>query len=158
MVGAETIMTALDAGGYRVTTPRRRIAKLIAEMRGRFTADELLSASRRHRYGIGRATVFRSLDVFSALDLVERVDLPSGEHAYLACEPAHHHHVVCSRCGQAQGVPEGELGELTAALREVSRRTRYQIDSHRLELYGICPSCQAAASSAPAPVSATPSS
>jgi Fe2+ or Zn2+ uptake regulation protein len=155
VVAAETIMTALDAGGYRVTTPRRRIAQLIAEMRGRFTAEQLLSASRRHRYGIGRATVFRSLEVFSALNLVERVDLPSGEHAYLACEPAHHHHVVCSRCGQAQGVPEGELGELTAALREVSRRTRYQIDSHRLELYGICPSCQAAASSAPDPFSAT---
>jgi hypothetical protein len=35
MVAAETIMTTLDAGGYRVTTPRRRIAQLIAEMRGR---------------------------------------------------------------------------------------------------------------------------
>jgi Fur family transcriptional regulator, ferric uptake regulator len=150
MVAAETITRALHESGYRLTTPRRRIARLIAERRGRFTADELLAASRHHRYAIGRATVFRSLDVLSALGLVERVDLPSGDHAYLACEPAHHHHVVCSRCGQAVGVPEGELGELTATLREVGRLTRYQIDSHRLELYGTCPSCQAAAQPIPA--------
>ena len=52
------------------------------------------------RLGIGRATIFRTLDVLVDLQAVERLDLPTGDHAYVACEPAHHHHVVCSNCGR----------------------------------------------------------
>ena len=28
--------------------------------------------------------------------------------------------------------------------REVARRTGYRVDDHRLELFGLCPACQAA--------------
>ena len=77
--------------------------------------------------------------------LVERVDLPSGEHAYVACEPdAHHHHVVCSVCGRSTEV--GELG-LGPILGRIESSTGFAIDSHRLEVFGICPDCQAARAS-----------
>jgi Fur family ferric uptake transcriptional regulator len=139
MVAGDTILSTLQKHGYRITAPRRGMAGLIAEQRGHFTAEDLLSSSRRQRAGLGRATVFRSLELLAGLDLVERVDLPSGEHAYVSCEPAHHHHLVCSSCGRAVGVEEGDLD---TALREIGRRTGYQIDSHRLELFGLCASCQ----------------
>jgi Fur family ferric uptake transcriptional regulator len=143
MVALQTIVTTLQQGGYRITAPRRDVAALIAAQSGHFTAEDLLRASRKQRLGLGRATVFRSLELLSSLDLVERVDLPSGEHAYVSCEPEHHHHLVCSSCGQAIGVEEGKLD---AALRDLGRRTGYQIDSHRLELFGTCPACLAGAS------------
>ena len=94
----------------------------------------------RRRPGIGRATVFRALELFAELGLVERLDLPSGEHAYVACEPAHHHHVVCSHCGRATEVDDCGMTEVA---REVARRTGYRIDRHRLELFGVCPDCRA---------------
>ncbi len=144
MVALQTILTTLQQRRYRITAPRRDVAALIAGQSGHFTADDLLRASRRQRLGLGRATIFRSLELLSSLDLVERVDLPSGEHAYVSCEPQHHHHLVCSSCGQAIGVEEGKLD---AALRDLGRRTGYQIDSHRLELFGTCPACLAGASS-----------
>ena len=139
MVAGETIVSTLQKHGYRITAPRRGMARLIAERQGHFTAEDLLRSSRRQRAGLGRATVFRSLELLTSLDLVERVDLPSGEHAYVSCEPAHHHHLVCSSCGRAVGVDEGDLN---VALGEIGRRTGYQIDSHRLELFGLCASCQ----------------
>lgn len=142
MVSPQTIVNALQQGGYRITAPRRDVAALIASQSGHFTADDLLSASRNQHLGLGRATIFRSLELLSSLDLVERVDLPSGEHAYVSCEPQHHHHLVCSSCGRAVGVDEGRLD---AALDELARRTGYQIDSHRLELFGTCPDCLAGA-------------
>jgi len=145
MVALHTIVTTLQQRGYRITAPRRDVAALIAGQSGHFTAEDLLRASRNKRLGLGRATVFRSLELLSSLDLVERVDLPSGEHAYVSCEPQHHHHLVCSGCGRAVGVDEGKLD---AALREVGRSTGYQIDSHRLELFGTCPDCQARAEAA----------
>lgn len=139
MVDAPSILGALEGAGYRLTAPRRALASLIAGRSGHFTAEELLEESRRGRYGLGRATIFRSLEVLDDLGLVERLDLPSGEHAFVACEPAHHHHVVCSSCGRTAGASDHGLERVASA---ISAETGYRIDAHRLELFGLCPECQ----------------
>lgn len=132
------IMAALEHAGYRVTEPRRALAELIADQEGHFTAAELVDASRALRPGVGRATVFRTLEALVEVGAVERLDLPSGEHAYVGCEPSHHHHVVCSRCGRATVIDDAGLRVI---VREVARRTGYRVDDHRLELFGLCPTC-----------------
>jgi Fur family ferric uptake transcriptional regulator len=137
----DPILDALDSAGYRLTAARRALAALIAERRGHFTAEELVAASKRRRLGVGRATVFRSLDLLASLRIVERLDLPSGEHAFVACEPAHHHHVVCSQCGRSMDVGDSGIGRV---LEEVGRRSGYQITSHRLEMFGLCGACRTA--------------
>jgi Fur family ferric uptake transcriptional regulator len=133
---------ALSQAGLRMTGPRRAVAQLLSEREGQFTAEELLAESQRRGLGIGRATIFRSLELLGRLNLVERVDLPSGEHAYLLCEPEHHHHVICSHCGRAATFGMEDRG-LPERLEQVARATGYRIDSHRLEVYGRCPDCQA---------------
>jgi Fe2+ or Zn2+ uptake regulation protein len=130
---------ALGAAGYRLTGPRRAVADLIARRDGHFTAADLLDDAGTRRLGIGRATVFRALDVLLELGVVERIDLPSGEHAYVACEPSHHHHVVCSRCGRATDIDDAGL---RAVVEDIEGRTGYRIDLHRLELFGLCPGCR----------------
>jgi len=132
------IITALDRAGLRVTEPRRSLAALIADQDGHFTAADLVEAAQDRRLGIGRATVFRTLEVLEDLGAVERLDLPSGEHAYVGCEPAHHHHLVCSRCGRTDEIEDAGL---RAVVGDVARRTGYRIDEHRLELFGLCPAC-----------------
>lgn len=132
------IVTALDRAGLRVTEPRRSLAALIAGQDGHFTAADLVEAAQAQRLGIGRATVFRTLEVLEELGAVERLDLPSGEHAYVGCEPTHHHHLVCSRCGRTDEIEDAGLGTVVG---DVARRTGYRIDDHRLELFGVCPTC-----------------
>ncbi len=139
MTGTQPLVAALDQAGYRLTEPRRAVADLIARRRGHFTAADLIDEARDRRLGIGRATIFRALDLFTDLNLLERLDLPTGDHAYVPCEPAHHHHVVCSRCGRTTEVDD--LG-LQSVVDDVSRQTGFAIESHRLELYGLCPPCQ----------------
>ena len=106
MVSPNPIVRALDVGGYRLTAPRRAVADLIAEYGGHFTAAELETVALGRRLAISRATLFRALDLLTELGVVERLDLPSGEHAYVPCAPAHHHHVICSRCGRATDVED----------------------------------------------------
>ena len=143
MVEARAIVAALEDAGYRRTSPRRALARLIAGFDGHFTAEELLVESRRRRLRLTRATVFRSLDVLAELGVVERLDLPSGEHAFVTCEPAHHHHLVCSSCGRSVDVEDSGITDVVAA---IAARTGYDVASHRLELFGVCPDCRAAAS------------
>jgi Fur family ferric uptake transcriptional regulator len=130
---------ALDGAGYRVTEPRRAVAGLIASRRGHFTAAEIAADARRRRVSVGRATIFRTLDLLLEVGAVERLDLPNGEHAYVACQPTHHHHVVCSRCGRTREIDDAGL---RAFVDDVARRTGYAIDAHRLELFGLCPACR----------------
>jgi Fur family ferric uptake transcriptional regulator len=139
VVESPAIVGALEHAGYRLTAPRRALADLIAARRGHFTAEELLSESRRRRLGVTRATVFRSLDVLTELGVVERLDLPTGEHAFVACEPAHHHHVVCSSCGRSTWVADSGLERAAEA---IGRSTGYRVETHRVELFGLCPDCQ----------------
>jgi Fur family ferric uptake transcriptional regulator len=138
MADPTPIVSALDRAGYRMTAPRRSLARLIADQGGHFTAAGLVEVARVRGLAVGRATVYRTLEVLEDLGAVERLDLPSGEHAYVACEPAHHHHVVCSRCGRSDEIDDAGL---RAIVGDVARRTGYRVDDHRLELFGLCPAC-----------------
>ena len=139
MVNGTEIVDVLERAGYRRTAPRRALATLIAEQAGHFTAERLLADAHRRRMGVDRATVFRSLDLLAELGVVERVDLPTGDHAFVVCEPAHHHHLVCSVCGRTTGVEDDGLERVAAAIGEA---TGFRIDTHRLELFGTCSACQ----------------
>jgi Fur family ferric uptake transcriptional regulator len=138
MVATSELLDAFGAAGYRLTRPRRALAEVIASRDDHFTADELLAESGRRRLGLGRATVFRALDTLTELGVVERLDLPSGDHAFVTCEPTHHHHVVCSSCGRSTPIGDDGVANLAA---KVEASTGYRVDMHRLEVFGLCPQC-----------------
>jgi Fe2+ or Zn2+ uptake regulation protein len=139
-VGNE-LVDALEGAGYRLTEPRRAVAEMVAGREGHFTAADLIDEARGRHPGLGRATVFRALELFASLNLVERVDLPAGEHAYVACERAHHHHAICTNCGRALDVDDQGLADVLGA---IGRRSGFRVTTHRLEIFGLCAACQAA--------------
>jgi Fur family transcriptional regulator, ferric uptake regulator len=134
-----TYLLALDRAGYRLTEPRRSLAALIADQEGHFTAPGLIEMAGGRQLDIGRATVFRTLEVLVELGAIERLDLPTGEHAYVGCAPAHHHHVICSGCGRTDEIADAGLRRVVG---DISKRTGFRIDDHRLEFFGLCTDCQ----------------
>jgi Fur family ferric uptake transcriptional regulator len=140
-----TLLDALGRAGVRVTGPRRAVARIVAARDGHFTAAELLEDAHGDPHGIGRATVFRCLELFTSLGLVERVDLPDGTHAWVACEDVHHHHAICTGCGRSVDVDDHGLAETLAT---IGRRTGFRVTSHRLEVFGTCATCAAAGGAA----------
>jgi Fur family ferric uptake transcriptional regulator len=138
-VETRSFLDALDQAGFRDTGPRRATVHLIAGRDGHFTAADVMADARDHGLDVGRATVFRALDLFIELHLVERLDLPTGEHTDVTCDRStHHHHIVCSSCGRNVSVEDAGLA---AAVEEIQRSTGWQVESHRLELHGHCPRC-----------------
>ncbi len=138
--GGTELIAALESAGHRMTATRRAVAALIAGRDGAFETADLLADSRRRHLGVARATIFRTLELLTGLGAVERLDLPSGEHSYVRCESTrHHHHLVCTRCQRA--VDLEDLG-MSAIVAEAERSTGYKVDRHRVELFGLCPSCQ----------------
>jgi Fur family transcriptional regulator, ferric uptake regulator len=141
--GPDGLVAALGDRGHRVTRTRVAVADLVSDRLDHFTAASLAGEARVRGWRIGRATVFRTLELFAELGLVEHLDLPDGQHAYVACAPHdhHHHHVVCSDCGRVVEVTG--IG-MEPVIRGVAERTGYRIVRHRVELYGTCPACRRA--------------
>jgi Fe2+ or Zn2+ uptake regulation protein len=55
----------------------------------------------------------------------------------------HHHHLICSECGQVEDftLPDGIERTMRRAVVAVSTETGYDTVSHRIDLIGRCPRC-----------------
>jgi Fur family ferric uptake transcriptional regulator len=142
MTAMNPIVQALDAAGYRLTGQRRALANLITEQGRSFTAADLEIVARERRIGLSRATLFRALGLLAELQVVERLDLPTGRHAYVPCTGDQHHLLICSRCGMVVEVADRGVAETVA---EIARGNGFRIDRQRLEFFGLCRRCQATA-------------
>lgn len=121
--------------GFRATNPRARVFQAISERGEGFTSQELTSQLSR----VGRATVFRTIKLLVDIGAVCKVVMDDGSVRYRLSRPAHHHHLVCVRCGAAQDFAPCDTEEI---VRKLEGFTGYRVMSHRMELYGLCQSCQ----------------
>ncbi|HEX6508329.1 MAG TPA: Fur family transcriptional regulator [Chloroflexota bacterium] len=125
----------LARSGYRRTEPRRVILQAITHHAGPFTAESLADELRSS--GVGRATVFRTIDVMTDLGMLHRLHT-GGCHGYTVCPPGHHHHLTCSACGRVESVEGCGLDEQLARL---AGNAGFAIEEHHLELSGLCADC-----------------
>jgi Fe2+ or Zn2+ uptake regulation protein len=138
------MLDRLDDEGYRLTGPRRQVLEEVVSRQSPFTSAELCETMHQQAPGIGRATVFRTLEMLTRMGVLQRIhrDADSGRcHAYMICEQTHHHHLICKECGSVTDFTEDK--ELDMLVRQIERRTAFQVEGHRLELVGVCPNCQA---------------
>lgn len=127
--------TRLAEVGHRVTGPRRAVIDAISAIEGPFTIEELSAAAP----GVGRATVFRTMKLLQEADVVCRMVLEDGGVRYELSGGAHHHHLICSSCGD---IAEFSDPELDALIQRNAQGHTFQLGAHSLELYGRCAACR----------------
>jgi Fe2+ or Zn2+ uptake regulation protein len=136
---AGEMMGALQQAGYRMTSARRAVVDEIASRTRPFSSTDILDKVLAADGGIGRATVFRTLDVLLGIGMLGRIQLADGAFGYVVCMQEHHHHAICSGCGLVVDLPgcvidsESESQAIAAG---------FLLKSHRLEYYGLCGECQ----------------
>jgi Fur family ferric uptake transcriptional regulator len=130
----------LTAAGERVTRQRLLVANALAAAGRQLTADQLYRSLQRRERGIGRATVFRTLETLVDAGVARRLELEGHVYAYVACLPAHHHHIACTRCGRVEEIDEAYV---TPIVRRLAREMGFEIDDARLDFYGRCATCRA---------------
>jgi len=130
----------LAAAGERVTRQRLLVANALAANGRQLTADQLYRSLRRQEPRIGRATVFRTLETLVEAGVARRLELDGHVYAYVACLPAHHHHLACTRCGRVEEIDEAYIRPIADRL---ARDLGFEIDDARLDFYGRCATCRA---------------
>lgn len=134
-------MELLQERGYRLTGPRRVIVDTVVAFNQAFSAEDIVREVERIDKSVGRATIFRTLDVLTRLGVLDRLHGPDGCHSYVPGmgKGAHYHHLVCSSCGT---VVPFEGCNVEGMLADLQRSTRFEISNHMLEVFGLCENCQ----------------
>lgn len=142
-ITAPHIRTILSQHGYRLTAPRERIVAQALLHDRPFTAEQLVAELKDHddagASSIGRATVYRTLEILASVDVLSRVVQPNGNAAYVVDAPGHRHHLVCSSCGTTVSFTSCPVDTL---VKHLTADTNFTIHDHLLEVFGLCPECQ----------------
>ena len=129
----EAILHRFKERKLRVTKNRERVigALLIAEKP--LTAEEI-----RERGDLDLVTVYRNIEAFEKVGVLQRIPLENGAQLFeLTAPDEHYHHLVCRECHQAERLDVCVGDEM----RKVAEANGYSHIAHVLEIYGLCSEC-----------------
>ena len=127
--------------GLRSTEQRRVVTEEFFASDGHLSIEELLDQVRVKEPRIGYATVYRTLKLLKECGLAYERHFGDGVSRYeVAWDDEHHDHLICSDCGK---IVEFEDEGIEKLQHDVAAKHGFTLVRHRLELYGMCPDCQA---------------
>jgi len=139
----QATLRVLKHEGHKLTPQRRAVIKALVESPCHLTPAQLHSVVQRERSDVGLVTVYRTLRVLADLHMVCEISVDGRQPTYFLRRPQeHHHHLVCSACGQVVDFTSKDVERLAHRLAE---DTGFQIEGHVLEFIGRCPACQGTA-------------
>lgn len=122
----ENLKQRLIQAGYKLTAPRKIV------LNGLFNSNKPISARALHKKikKADQASVYRALNLFAELNLVN-VEMVEKEKLYcLAAVP--HHHIICKKCGYMEEI---------ACRHNFGRFKNFNNIHHQLTLTGVCKNC-----------------
>lgn len=135
----------LKHAGYRVTRARLAVLAVLEAEHGHITSADVIARVERIDPAIGRASVFRTLDLFTQLGIIRPTYIDTSlTPTYVMMQGGHHHHVICTACKRFFELEDCGLEAISGKL---ERTLGMQISGHLLEFYGVCAACQDGASS-----------
>jgi Fur family transcriptional regulator, ferric uptake regulator len=134
-------LSTLQAEGYRRGGARTAVVEYLGAQHCAVTAHDIDDELRKDGRGVGRASIYRVLDLLAELGLASRIEVGQGMARYERIEPSgdHHHHMICDACGD---VLPFEDRELERALAHLSRKLSFEIADHEVLLHGACKDCK----------------
>jgi Fur family ferric uptake transcriptional regulator len=104
-----------------------------------FTVEELYNEIKKTSPQISYATVYRALRLLTAMGLARVCQFKGKETRFEPVHRSEHHdHLICIKCGKIVEFSQDEIEKLQ---KQVAARHRFKVESHRLELYGLCEGC-----------------
>lgn len=126
--------------GLKSTRQRDIILDFFLSSAQHMSLEELYLKLRAKHPGIGYATVYRTLKLFAESGIAREIQFGDGQTRYeQVSEGEHHDHLVCTRCG---AIAEFENETIEKLQHEVAAAYGFLIETHKLELYGLCAKCR----------------
>lgn len=141
----ERIKKQLHSKGYKLTPQREATLTILLEREeDHLSAEEVFLLVKERAPEIGLATVYRTLELLSELQVVDKINFGDGVSRYDLRKEGmdhFHHHLVCMECGSVEEIIEDLLTDIE---KKVEDEWKFEVKDHRLTFHGICEKCQKA--------------
>ena len=131
--------------GGRLTPQRVAILRILAASEDHPSVEQIYDRIKDAFPTTGMATIYKTVTLLKEMNEVLELGFADGSNHYDGNRPYPHPHLICTQCGEIQDLDVPDLDEVVA---RVSQQIDYEVHSHRLDLYGVCPKCKAAGSQA----------
>ena len=125
----------------KYTKQREVILETLFFSNNHFTPESLylLIKDSYPKLNIGIATVYRTLNFLEESELATSISFGMHGKKYEFGGKEHHDHLICKECGD---IIEFLDDIIETRQEEIAKKHNYKIQSHNMQIFGICPKCQ----------------
>ena len=140
-------LSSLRPVGGKRSSKRDRILNVFLRQEGHVSADDLFERVRRESAGIGRATVYRTLQWMVGAGIARKVDFGEGRSRF---EPAYRHprhfHLICTSCHSSSEFLSTDVESL---MEEIAAARNFSATQSVVQIHGTCEQCRTGRKTAP---------
>jgi Fur family ferric uptake transcriptional regulator len=125
--------------GHPLTNQRRLLLESLRDAESHIDAKELYRRASAKDESISPATVYRTLNLFKELGLIDEMRLGKIRCFYEVKQSPEHQHLVCKGCGKIMEIQNPYFQKLVRAVR---REHGFKVTKAELYLEGYCPECE----------------
>jgi len=135
----DQMVDALKNKGFRLTPQRIAIVEILANSYAHPGVEQIHREVTKRFSTTSLATVYKTVSLLKEIGEVMEIGFGDETNRYDGRNPHPHPHIMCVKC---KSITDPDLSSLSALSWELSEETGYRILSHRLDFFGICPTCQ----------------
>jgi Fur family ferric uptake transcriptional regulator len=141
MAKLSNLKKILAANNYKLTSQRKKILKALLDNQGEhLSAEDIYGILKEDNPSIGLATVYRSLELFCELGLIQQLDFDEDRKRYeVEGKGKHHHHLVCLSCNKIIEFNDQILEEFE---QDLQQEHNFKVTEHKMKFYGYCNNCK----------------
>ncbi|HOO31749.1 MAG TPA: transcriptional repressor [Thermotogota bacterium] len=126
---------------FRITAQRELIMKIFAESpEDHLSVEEVYRKLLDKRSRISKATVYRTVELLSELDLLRKIEIDEGIIRYELADSNKHgkHHAICTDCGEVITLSDELMEKIEKLLKD---DMGFIPNDHNIKFYGKCANC-----------------
>ena len=139
----EEIIKIIQKSSYKLTPQREKIVEILVENEDKhLSAEELYFILKEKTPDIGIATVYRTLDIFYELKILEKISFSNGVSKYhlrQSVDGQLHHHLICTSCNTIEKVSNPIFNKL---IEYMKKEYSFEVQDNSLSFYGTCAKCK----------------
>lgn len=133
---ADIFREYLKNGKNRITPERFEILDSALEFEGHFSADELYIAMKNHQSRVSRATVYKTLELLAACDLISLRNFGDKMKRYESSyKRKNHDHLICMDCGRIVEFVNPQINKIQE---DICKELNFEPSSYSFNLFTHC--------------------
>lgn len=138
----DQVKKIFEQNNQKFTKQRQIVFKALQDSEAKhITPEELFSEIHLEHKQVGIATVYRTLNIFEELGIVNKQEFTDNAYTYELIDKNHEHHdhLICTNCGKIIEVECIDSEEMRSSL---SEKYDFELDYYSLRIYGTCSDCR----------------